>query len=524
MSGTTPRQGRGRAGVLIAAGVVLVLIAVLIAGLVAWLVAGRDDSPGDSAGERTMGGPATSGDAGSDPSAAGPDDGVDAADPDADDPALDKAISEPREDSVYPQTGNDVVDSLHYDLDLDWDAGDSTLTGQTVLTFRAARDAEEIPLDLAGTMEVSDALLDGQPTEYAQDGDDLSIDAAVEEDRQYQLTIDYAGTPEPVEAPTRRTDLTSLGLTVEDDGSLWTLQEPFGAFTWYPVNDQPADKALYDFTITAGDGMVGVANGELTDRSEDGDSTTTRFRLDSPASSYLTTLAVGDYAMETDETDSGVPLTYWAPADDERAMERLHSSRAAIEWLEERLGPYPFSSAGGVVVDAEAAMETQTLPTYGNTEYALSDEVIVHELAHQWNGDQVGPSDWSDMWLNEGLTMYVQATWADENGGQPLEQTVDQWRSYDAQLRQEAGPPGDYDPDAFAESNVYTSPAVMWHDLGAKVGEQEFWELASGWIEDHPGASVDRQQLFDYLEAETGLELTDWLTQWIEGKRAPDPL
>ena len=29
------------------------------------------------------------------------------------------------------------------------------------------------------------------------------------------------------------------------------MQEPYGAYTWYPVNDQPADKALYDFTISA---------------------------------------------------------------------------------------------------------------------------------------------------------------------------------------------------------------------------------------------------------------------------------
>ena len=28
------------------------------------------------------------------------------------------------------------------------------------------------------------------------------------------------------------------------------MQEPYGAYTWYAVNDQPSDKALYDFTIS----------------------------------------------------------------------------------------------------------------------------------------------------------------------------------------------------------------------------------------------------------------------------------
>ena len=35
------------------------------------------------------------------------------------------------------------------------------------------------------------------------------------------------------------------------------MQEPYGAYSWYAVNDQPSDKALYDFTITAPAPMVG---------------------------------------------------------------------------------------------------------------------------------------------------------------------------------------------------------------------------------------------------------------------------
>ena len=35
-------------------------------------------------------------------------------------PDLDLALSEPVEDSVYPQVGDPGVDALHYDLDLTW--------------------------------------------------------------------------------------------------------------------------------------------------------------------------------------------------------------------------------------------------------------------------------------------------------------------------------------------------------------------------------------------------------------------
>ena len=54
------------------------------------------------------------------------------------------------------------------------------------------------------------------------------------------------------------------------------MQEPYGAFTWYPVNDQPSDKALYDISVTAPAPYTGVANGVLVDQTQDGDLTTRR--------------------------------------------------------------------------------------------------------------------------------------------------------------------------------------------------------------------------------------------------------
>ncbi len=46
------------------------------------------------------------------------------------------------------------------------------------------------------------------------------------------------------------------------------MQEPFGAYTWYAVNDQPSDKALYDFTLTTPRRGSGSPTASSTSREE----------------------------------------------------------------------------------------------------------------------------------------------------------------------------------------------------------------------------------------------------------------
>src|SRR5262245_57452377 len=53
--------------------------------------------------------------------------------------AYDAAVSEPREDTVYPQVGDPGVDALHYALDLSWDDRAARLTATETLLFRATK-------------------------------------------------------------------------------------------------------------------------------------------------------------------------------------------------------------------------------------------------------------------------------------------------------------------------------------------------------------------------------------------------
>ncbi len=434
---------------------------------------------------------------------------------------LDLALSTPVEDSVYPDVGDPRVDALLYDLDLTWDPLGRRLTASAVVTFRATRTAPRFQLDLAPGLTVGDLRLDGESVGFARRGTNLLVRAPVEADTRYELTLDYAGTPRPAPAPTTRNDFSTTGFTITDTGEVWTMQEPYGAYTWYPVNDQPSDKALYDITVRAPAPWTGISNGRLTGLDTRDDTTTTSWQLTEPASSYLVTLAIGDYTHSSNTTADGLRVDYWTPRGMVLGLDRVQSAAASIDWIESKLGPYPFDSLGLVVTASQSAMETQTMLTLGNNEYVLSPQVIAHELVHQWYGDQVSPADWRDVWLNEGMTMLVQWIYQDEHDLQPLSDSVAAGRADDQGLRDQYGPPGAYDPRQFGGSNIYTSPALMWNELRVAVGDDEFFRIARSWLDAHDGTSVTREQIFDHWESETGRELSAFFDRWITGPTTP---
>ena len=129
------------------------------------------------------------------------------------------------------------------------------------------------------------------------------------------------------------------------------MQEPFGAYTWYPVNDQPVGQGVLRRA------HLGAArHGRRLQRpagrpphvaagapSRGGTSPARR-------ASYLTTIAIGDYVRYRDRGPHGLPITYWLPRRDQRALPELRRTPEMIRWLEKHLGRYPFDRIGAVVV------------------------------------------------------------------------------------------------------------------------------------------------------------------------------
>jgi aminopeptidase N len=448
-----------------------------------------------------------------------------AAAPPLDTGQYDAAISQPVDDPYYPSKGDPGFDALHYDLDLSWAPRLRELSAVATITFRSVVDQDRLTLDLSRDLTADAVTLDGITVPASQTGDHLFVDtmAPLPADSDHELTIEYSGRPGPYRTSFTRRDIRNLGWHTKKDGSVWTMQEPFGAFTWYPVNDHPSDKAFYDATVSVPERMAGVFNGELVDDTTAGGRRTTSWHLASPSASYLVTLAIGDYLHYTDQSASGVPISYWLlQGHTQKMLDVARFLPKAMTWLEKHLGPYPFDRAGLVGVRGGSAMETQTLITMneGFLQYGARN-VVLHELAHQWYGDTVTPDNWKDLWLNEGWAMYAQMRWESDAGVQSMRDWRRAMRINDRFLRKFNGPPGEYQRRDFATDTVYLCAAYMIDQLRTKVGPKAFADLWREWPQQHLNSNVDRDDYIDWASERTGMDLRAFITEWLTSEKTP---
>lgn len=441
-------------------------------------------------------------------------------------------LSEPVADPLYPDFGNPSLDVLHYDLDLSWDPQQRMLDGDATLLIRAVQPVTEIALDFSDAFTVDSATVGGTEVVATRRGNDLVVPAQLSADSRTTLTVAYRGTPKPVPMPSKRLDFVEgVGLRADKAGEAWTMQEPYGALTWYPANDQPSDEAVYDVAITVPPGWSAVAHGTLVAVVPGPDGTTYHWQSEDPVATYLATLAIGKYTRIDDVGPRDLPITYWLRTGrDEGLQPALTRTPELLAWLEERFGPYPFPSAGVVLVNSYSAMETQQMVTLGaevgtdsrgSRNLGMVEEVLLHELAHQWFGNSVTPKDWRGVWLNEGWAMYAEWLWAVDQGWGDTKKWRDWALSADRYSRPFAGPPGNPHPDHFAENNVYAGPAYLLHLIHEEIGDDAFFALGRSWVQTQRNEQVDRAEFVRFVNEHTGRDFTDLIDRWLDSPTTP---
>jgi aminopeptidase N len=425
-------------------------------------------------------------------------------------------------DIYFPGLGNGGYDVTHYDLSFTVVPNTNQVDAIATITATSTNPLGQFNLDFTG-LDITTVSVDGKAATFTRDGRELVITPAgvIANASSFTTTVAYHGSPEP--RSTKAIPI-AVGWIATGDGS-FVINEPEGASTWYPVNDHPSDKATYTFHITVPDGVMAVANGRLVSQTPTGDGHTTwTYDEKAPMASYLTQVAIGDYQVDTSDGPNGVTIrnVFASSLARDAAIDFSRTPRM-LQLFADDFGPYPFDVYGALVVNerTQFALETQTLSIFDSSYIDGSvkgDEVVAHELAHQWFGDSVTPSTWKDIWLNEGFATYAEWLWQEHVGGASVVATAQRIhdRLSDPIL------PGDPGVDhMFDVGAVYQRGALTLQALRLTVGDDTFFTTLRTYASRFAGKNVTTNDFIAVADEVSGGDLHALFDAWLYREALP---
>ena len=421
------------------------------------------------------------------------------------------------EDPYFPTIGNAGYDVEHYGIDLTVDiSGSDTIVGTTTIELTLIESVDPLSFDLDENLVVDDVSIDGLSLGFTQADSKLLVDApSLDEFTTYEVVISYSGDPVSIDSGTL---IGPIGWYDFANESL-AVGEPFGARTWFPVNDHPSDKATYSFRLDVDDGETAIANGVRTSvETVDGRQIST-WEMTDPMASYLATVAVGDFVVIDAEPGAGTSVVDAVAATEQNgyALDFNQTDEMLVVFTD-LFGPYPFDQYGALVTSGGFgfALETQGRSLFSGAFVdgaELIENIVAHELAHQWFGNHVTPEAWDQIWLNEGFATYGELLWFEFGRGADGETlALDLWQ------RAANNPtPAPRDPgknDLFARS-VYVRGGATLHALRLTVGDDVFFDILREWSIRFGGANASTDDFVRLSEELSGEELGRFFELWL---------
>jgi leukotriene-A4 hydrolase len=306
---------------------------------------------------------------------------------------------------------------------------------------------------------------------------------------------------------------------------LYTQGQPIYTRSWIPLQDSPAVRITYKAHIHTQPNFFAVmsATNDQKSAAPTGDY---RFEMTQPIPPYLIALAVGELQFRMIGARTGV---YTEKATLDAAAKEFEDLENMVRAAEQLYGTYRWERYDLLILPPGfpiGGMENPRL-TFATPTIIAGDKSLVslvsHELAHSWSGNLVTNATWSDFWLNEGFTVYVERRIQEQLYGRQrsdmefvieigeLKQEMATLKPEDQKLHVDLN---GRDPEEGVTLVPYVKGALMLRAIENEVGREKFDAFIRAYFDNFAFQSITTEMFEKYLaEKLPGLKLN--VKEWI---------
>jgi aminopeptidase N len=276
-------------------------------------------------------------------------------------------------------------------------------------------------------------------------------------------------------------------------------------------------------TVTVPQGYVAASNGRLLGTALNGDGTITwHWKEGHQIATYLMCATVSKFTVPVSNfaraPGDSIPVEYFVwPRDSAATAAYIPTVKQMITNLGKLYGPYPWDKYGmsSVTPFAYGGMEHQTITTLHEA-YQTNQDVVVHELAHQWWGDLVTCGSWPDIWLNESFATYSEALWRETLGGPVALRGL---MTGMLGFNEGSWTGAVYNPEGqginLFSDLVYSKGAWVLHNLRGAIGDSAFFRSLRKWRQLYSEKSAVTAEFQAAVETVTGRDMGWFFNEWI---------
>ncbi len=322
---------------------------------------------------------------------------------------------------------------------------------------------------------------------------------------------------------------------------VWSQGENEDSHWWFPCPDVTNQKMSTELLATVRGNAVAISNGELIGVIENQAEGTRTFHWSQtqPHPPYLVSVVVGRYEQIRERYD-GLPVDYYVYKNRKLDGQKLFANTPRmIRFFEEKFRyAYPYPKYSQALVDdfLFGAMENTSATTM--TDRCLLDDraridlnyddIVAHELAHQWWGDLVTCRDWTQIWLNESFATYSEYLWREHTAGEDEARFV-LFQDFLTYLKEDLTShrrPIVFNRYRYSEElmdrHAYEKGACVLHMLRQVLGDEAFFRSLSHYLNKFEFAVAETGDFKSVIEEATGRNLYWFFDQWLNGAGYPE--